>query len=96
MSPGEFSPGAPCVRKDAVVKGLVNYLVSSLVDHPERIVIRESIGQKNVAYMVFVDQDDMGKVIGKGGRIANALRVLLRAAGALHDKAIWIDFNYTR
>ncbi|MHB9132274.1 MAG: KH domain-containing protein [Armatimonadota bacterium] len=75
------------------MKGLLEYVVSSLVDHPERIVIRESIGQKNVAYMVLVDPEDVGKVIGKGGRIANALRILLRAAGGLHDKVIWVDFN---
>ncbi len=78
------------------MKELLHYLVASLADHPEKIVIRESIGQKNVAYMVLVDGDDMGKVIGKGGRIANALRILLRAAGGLHDKAIWVDFNFNR
>lgn len=75
------------------MKGLLHYIVSSLVDHPDRIVIRESLGQKNVAYMVLLDPDDMGKVIGKEGRIANALRVLMRAAGGLQDKAIWVDFN---
>jgi len=78
------------------MRDLLYYLVSSLVDHPEQIVIRESVGQKNVAYIVLVDQEDMGKVIGKGGRIANALRILLRAAGGLHDKAIWVDFNFNR
>jgi predicted RNA-binding protein YlqC (UPF0109 family) len=75
------------------MKGLLQYLVSSLVDHPETIAIRESVGQKNIAYIVLVHPDDMGKVIGKGGRIANALRVLMRAAGGLQDKAIWVDFN---
>jgi len=74
------------------VKELLYYLVSSLVDHPDAIVIRESSGQKNVAYMVQVDPEDMGKVIGKSGRVANALRILLRAAGGLHDKGIWVDF----
>ena len=78
------------------MRELLFYLVSSLVGHPEQIVIRESVGQKNIAYMVLVDQDDMGKVIGKGGRIANALRILMRAAGGLHDKAIWVDFNLNR
>jgi len=78
------------------MKDLLVYLVSSLVDHPERIAIRESIGQKNVAYMVLVDPEDLGKVIGKNGRVANAMRVLMRAAGGLHEKAIWVDFNYNR
>jgi predicted RNA-binding protein YlqC (UPF0109 family) len=78
------------------VKELLYYLVSSLVDHPDSIVIRESLGQKNVAYMVMVDPEDMGKVIGKNGRVANALRILLRSAGGLHDKGIWVDFNFNR
>jgi len=78
------------------VKGLLQYLVSSLVDHPDRITIRETVGQKNIAYIVFVDPEDMGKVIGKSGRTANALRILMRAAGGLHDKAIWVDFNFSR
>jgi len=79
-----------------MMRDLLYYLVSSLVDHPERITIRESTGQKNTAYIVLVDQEDMGKVIGKGGRIANALRILMRAAGGLQDKAIWVDFNFNR
>jgi predicted RNA-binding protein YlqC (UPF0109 family) len=78
------------------VKGLLQYLVSSLVDFPERIVIRETAGEKNVAYVVLVDPGDLGKVIGKGGRIANALRVLMRAAGGMQEKTIWVDFNYNR
>ena len=78
------------------MKELLHSLVSSLVDHPERIVIRESLGQKNIAYIVLVEQEDMGKVIGKNGRIANALRILMRAAGGLHDQAIWVDFNFNR
>ena len=75
------------------MKGLLQYIVSALVDHPEGIVIRETVGQKNIAYVVLVHPDDMGKVIGKGGRIANALRIVMRAAGGLHEKAIWVDFN---
>lgn len=75
------------------MKGLLQYLVASLVDHPDQISIRETVGEKNVIYIVLVHPEDMGKVIGKGGRIANAVRVLMRAAGGLHDKAIWVDFN---
>lgn len=76
------------------MKEFIFYLVSSLVDHPDAIVIRESQGQKNVAFNVLVDPEDMGKVIGKNGRVANALRILLRATGVLHDKVIWVDFNF--
>lgn len=75
------------------MRGLLHFLVSSLVDHPDLISIRETVGQKNIAYVVLVHPDDMGKLIGKGGRIANALRIVMRAAGGFHDKAIWVDFN---
>ena len=78
------------------MRDLLFYLVSSLIGHQDNIVIRESMGQKNIAYIVMVDQDDMGKVIGKGGRIANAVRILMRAAGGLEDKAIWVDFNFNK
>ncbi len=74
------------------MKDLLIYLVSSLVDHPESIVIRESIGQKNIAYIVLVDPEDVGKVIGNNGRIANALRVLMRAAADCRIKRSgWIS-----
>jgi predicted RNA-binding protein YlqC (UPF0109 family) len=75
------------------VKALLHYLITSLVDNQDAIDIRESIGQRNIAYVVYVHPDDLGKVIGKNGRIANALRILLRAAGAIQDKTIWVDFN---
>lgn len=78
------------------MKELLVYLVSSLVDHPERIAIKECTGQKNIAYTVLVDPEDMGKVIGKNGRVANAMRVLMRAAGGLSDKLIWVEFNFNR
>lgn len=78
------------------MRDLLHYLVASMVDHPEHIAIRELLGQRNIAYVVMVDQEDMGKVIGKGGRIANALRILMRAAGGLQDKTAWVEFNFNR
>lgn len=92
---GAAYPGRCKARpeKGCAVRDLLHYLVASLVDHPDRIVIRESAGQKNVAYVVYVDPEDMGKVIGKNGRVANALRIMMRAAGGLHEKTIWVDFN---
>jgi len=75
------------------MKGLLQYIVTSLVDQPERVSIRETIGEKNVAYMVYLTPEDMPRVIGKGGRVASAIRIVLRAAGGLNDKAIWVDFS---
>ena len=74
---------------------LVTLIVRALVDQPERVVVNEVEGERSVIFEVRVAADDLGKVIGKGGRIANALRTLVRAAGAKHHKSIWVDINKT-
>jgi hypothetical protein len=64
------------------IDGLVGYLVTSLVEHPDdvRIEKRESTGA--TTYEVTVNPDDTGKVIGRGGRVIKAMRVLVRAAAS--------------
>ena len=67
------------------MKGLIELLVKALVDHPEQVDVSEVTSGDTVTYEVRVAQDDMGKVIGKGGKIANALRTVAKAA-AMKDK----------
>jgi hypothetical protein len=68
-------------------------IVRALVDEPERVVVNKLEGERSVIFEVRVAPDDLGKVIGKGGRIANALRTLVRAAGSKEHKSIWVDIN---
>jgi len=75
------------------VHELVTLIVRALVDQPERVVVNEVDGERSIIFEVRVAPDDLGKVIGKGGRIANALRTLVRAAGAKQRKSIWVDIN---
>jgi len=75
------------------VHELVTMIVRALVDEPERVVVNKLEGERSVIFEVRVASDDLGKVIGKGGRIANALRTLIRAAGAKERKSIWVDLN---
>jgi len=75
------------------VHELVTMIVRALVDEPERVVVNKLEGERSVIFEVRVASDDLGKVIGKGGRIANALRTLIRAAGAKERKSIWVDIN---
>jgi len=75
------------------MKNLLNYLVTSLVDQPETVNIREQAGDQNIAYMVYLNDEDMPRIIGKGGRVANALRIVMRAAGGLSDRSVWVDFS---
>ncbi|MCJ7751187.1 MAG: KH domain-containing protein [Armatimonadetes bacterium] len=72
---------------------LVTMIVRALVDDPEQVVVNKVEGERSVIFEVRVVPDDLGKVIGKGGRIANALRTLVRAAGAKERKSIWVDIN---
>jgi len=70
------------------VKELLEYMVKELVDNPDNVEIEEEEeDEKTVIYKLRVAEDDLGKVIGKKGRTANALRVVMRAASAKRGKS---------
>jgi len=70
------------------VKELLEYMVKELVDSPDNVEItEENEDDKTVIYKLKVAEDDLGKVIGKKGRTANALRVIMRAASAKRGKS---------
>lgn len=73
------------------MKELIGYIASSLVDHPEEVQIRQDRAGGKVRLELRVAKDDMGRVIGKGGRVANAMRVLLRVAAAREGKQVSLD-----
>jgi predicted RNA-binding protein YlqC (UPF0109 family) len=75
------------------VHELVTMIVRALVDDPEQVTVGKVEGERSIIFEVRVVADDLGKVIGKNGRIANALRTLVRAAGAKERKSIWVDIN---
>ena len=68
-------------------------VVKALVDEPDRVTVTPVEGDRSLVIEVRVAEEDMGKIIGKGGRIANALRTVAKAAGAKRKKNIWIDFD---
>ena len=59
-------------------KELVEYIARLLVDNPDKVTVKETRGSSVTVLELHVDQEDMGRVIGKDGRVANALRTLLR------------------
>jgi hypothetical protein len=65
------------------IPGLVSYLVTSLVDNPEAVSIQVSGTPNSPVYEVTVHPDDVGKVIGRQGRIIKAMRTLVRAAASV-------------
>lgn len=73
------------------MKDLIEYIAKSLVDHPEQVEVREYGGGSRLRLELSVAKDDMGRVIGKSGRIANAIRTLLRVAADRNGKQATLD-----
>lgn len=75
------------------MKELVLFLARSLVDHPEAVAVSETEGPDAVILELSVAQDDMGKVIGKQGRIAKAIRTVVKAATARGGKPVFVEIQ---
>ena len=73
------------------MRELVEVITKALVDHPEEVVVTEKEDGKALVIEVKVAESDMGKVIGKQGRIAKAIRSVVKAAAAKEDKKVIVD-----
>ncbi len=73
------------------MKELIEYIARSLVDDPTAVQVRQDRAAGKLRLELHVSKEDMGRVIGKGGRVANAMRVLLRVAAAREGKSISLD-----
>lgn len=73
------------------MKNLVEVIVKALVDHPEEVVINEKEEKGVEVLEVRVAESDMGKVIGKQGRIAKAIRSVVKAAAVKENKKVSVD-----
>ena len=73
------------------MRELVEVIAKALVDHPEEVVVTEKEDGKALILEVKVADSDMGKVIGKQGRIAKAIRSVVKAAAAKEDKKVIVD-----
>ncbi len=68
------------------MKRLIEYVASALADHPEQMRVEEFQRGNEVTVRLLLAPDDMGRLIGKQGRVANALRLLLKVAAAKQGK----------
>ena len=73
------------------MKELVEVIAIALVDDPESVTVNERTEKKTTILEVRVADSDMGKVIGKQGRIAKAIRSVVKAAAAKEDKKVIVD-----
>ncbi len=72
-------------------KELVEYIAKSLVDDPSGVVVNMVEGEKSTILELKVSEDDIGKVIGKHGRIAKAIRTILSASSAKSGKRVVLE-----
>ncbi len=75
------------------MKALIETIVSALVDYPEEVVVTLKEEAENQVYVLSVHKDDMGKVIGKQGRVAKAIRTVVYAAGSSQQKKIYLEIS---
>ena len=73
------------------MRELVEFLVRALVEKPDKVEVEEFEEDGDLVLEVSVAEDDLGRVIGRGGRIANAIRTVARAAGARDDRRVIVD-----
>lgn len=73
------------------MKSLADYIAKSLVEDPDSVVVTQNRQGNRVRLELKVAKDDMGRVIGKNGRVANAIRVLLRVAAEREGQQVTLD-----
>ena len=75
------------------MKEIVEIIAKALVDNPDQVVVEEKADNDVVTFELHVSADDMGKVIGKQGRIAKALRTVVKAAATRENKKVNVEIS---
>ena len=72
---------------------LLTFVAQSLVEHPDQVSVTETEGPEAVILELHVAEDDRGKVIGKQGRIAKAIRAVVKAATLKNSKPVFVEIQ---
>ena len=73
------------------MKDLLEFLTRALVEDPDAVVVDEIEEDGDLVYEITVAEDDLGRVIGRGGRVANALRAVAKAAAVRAERRVIVD-----
>ncbi len=73
------------------MKNLIEFILIHLVDHPEDVVIDETKGEQETTYLIHVHAEDIGRVIGKGGSVIQAIRQIARVRATKEGERVRID-----
>ncbi|HEY5625643.1 MAG TPA: KH domain-containing protein [Dehalococcoidia bacterium] len=75
------------------MKELIEYMARAIVDNPDDVEVTEEDGGDHIIFHLKVAEEDMGRVIGKQGRIANAMRALLKVAAIRRDERVVLEIG---
>jgi len=76
---------------ESIMKDLIEFIAKSLVEHPDQVEVREYGNSDHIRLELSVAREDMGRVIGKSGKVANSIRILLRVAAEREGKQATLD-----
>ena len=74
------------------MKDILETVIRNLVSNPDSISVKEIEGEQTIIFEVRVEENDMGKVIGKEGRVAKAIRTIIKAVAAKEGKRVTVEF----
>ena len=74
------------------MKDILQTIILNLVDNKESVEIKELEGEKSIVFEVKVAQNDMGKIIGKQGRLAKSIRTVMKAVASKEQKRVTVEF----
>jgi uncharacterized protein len=81
------------VSNQSPMKELLRYIACTLVDHPEKVDVKERSGRYTITLELSVAPDETGKVIGRNGRVAKAIRDVMSVAAARQNKRVHVDIE---
>lgn len=75
------------------MKELVEFIIKNLVANPEAVEIREEQKDREAVFVVKVDGEDFGKIIGRSGKVATAIRTVVRTSAKKNNKHVFVRFE---
>ncbi len=75
------------------MKELIEFIVKNLVNSPEEVVITETPKEKETVYTIKVTPEDFGKIIGRSGKVATAIRTVVRTSAKKNNKHVFVRFE---
>ena len=75
------------------MKELVEFIIKNLVENPDAVEIREEQKDRETVYIVKVDGEDFGKIIGRSGKVATAIRTVVRTSAKKNNKHVFVRFE---